>query len=332
MKFAVLNPGGRDTSRLFPDGASHPDHPGHPPVNYHAYAACMNGGFFDAEKQIPETVQAVLVLLRRDLKRSLRAIEHLKKKNVSCFISWKESGAHQVAALLSQPKRLRLFLEICRMSDGFISTTAPLEFVYRSAGCVKGAFIPTPYPLSHPDWNFSHPAKERAGIFIGTREFDVPSRNHLAAILGACSLGERLNVSVTCVTESGSGADILKVLSKRFSSLRIQKGRLPYPKYLALMAAHQLVFQWDSSEVPGQVAGDAALCRIPCVGGNSAIEQLVFPSFCGSRNETLHLAEKLLTDADFYHQSCGRSIIDAQTNISYEAVQKALERFLFAGD
>ena len=41
-----------------------------------------------------------------------------------------------------------------------------------------------------------------------------------------------------------------------------------YVDYLRVMAAHKIVFQLDTSFVPGQVAGDALICRLPCVGGN----------------------------------------------------------------
>ena len=33
--------------------------------------------------------------------------------------------------------------------------------------------------------------------------------------------------------------------------------------------------------MPGQVAGDALLCRIPCVGGDGAVERIAFPKTCG---------------------------------------------------
>jgi len=47
------------------------------------------------------------------------------------------------------------------------------------------AFIPTPYPIDDRRWDFSRPIEERSGIFIGTREWNVLSRNHLGALLVA---------------------------------------------------------------------------------------------------------------------------------------------------
>ncbi|MEO8205406.1 MAG: hypothetical protein ABI615_04445 [Chthoniobacterales bacterium] len=332
MKFAVINPEGRDPARLFPNGAGIPVDPGHPPINYHAYAACMDGGFFRLEKEIPKSVSTVLVLLRRDLKCSLRVIQSLKASGVRCLISWKESGTHQIAEMLDNSKRLGLFLEICAEADGFLSSTQSLIPLYQAAGCVKGNFLPTPYPVNQAEWNFARPANERQGIFMGTREFDVPSRNHLAALLAACALAERLGTHVTCIYRKKT--DILDVLTKRYQNLRPQKGPFPYVDYLAQMAAHRVVFQWDQSEVPGQVAGDATLCRIPCVGGNSAIEELVFPEFSGaalSREQSLVTLEHLLTDEVFYTESCNRSEELAQQLLSYESVSFALNTLIAQG-
>ena len=44
-------------------------------------------------------------------------------------------------------------------------------------------------------------------------------------------------------------------------------------------ARHKIVLQADKSAVPGQVAGDALLCRMPCVGGDGAIDRLAFRRF-----------------------------------------------------
>ena len=55
-------------------------------------------------------------------------------------------------------------------------------------------FIPTPYPMADSRWDFSRPFGERSGIFIGTREWDVPSRHHLAALVIALGLGEPVTV------------------------------------------------------------------------------------------------------------------------------------------
>ncbi|MEO6055058.1 MAG: hypothetical protein ABIP97_13705, partial [Chthoniobacterales bacterium] len=284
------------------------------------------------EKEIPETVSTVLVLLRRDLKYSLRVIKSLKKRGIRCLISWKESGAHQVSEMLDHSKRLNQFMEICAEGGEFLSSTQSLVPLYLASGCTKGDFLPTPYPVNQEEWNFAKPVEERQGIFIGTREFDVPSRNHLAAVISASSLAKRLGTFVTCI--SRKNADILGVISQKHPNFRFVKGPLPYADYLRIMASHRIVFQWDQSEVPGQVAGDATLCRIPCVGGNSAIEQLVFPDFSGahlSREETLAALEHLLTDDGYYNESCNNSEELAQKTLSYESVSLSLNALITQG-
>ena len=169
MKFAVLNPGGRDPDQLFSDGAGKPEDPGHPPVNYHAYAACCRGGFFRSENSIPEGTDKVLLLLRkRNLRQALKSLASLRKRGSLIFVSCKESGSHQVADLLGDVARWQLFQEICSAADGAISSTPELVSLYRTAGCSRVDFIPTPYPVGSPAWNFSQPLEKRRGILAET--------------------------------------------------------------------------------------------------------------------------------------------------------------------
>jgi len=318
--FAVLNPGGRDRTQAFPHGAGQPADPGHPPVNYHGYAACCHGGFFRKVAEIPASVRVVLVLLRRKgLHDALKALRELKKAGKKVLVSWKESGLHQVSGALEDSGRYEIFRTLCGEADGFLSSTPDLVSLYQAAGATGGGFLPTPYPVDEPAWDFSRPVAERAGIFIGTREFDVPSRNHLRAVALASSLGQ-----VTVINpDGGKGERLLHAISP---NLRIISGQLPYSEYLRLMASHRLVFQLDRSAVPGQVAGDALLCRLPCMGGDGAIDRLAFPGLCGSvhsAEEVLQSAARLLSDDDEY----GRQIAASQElakQMSFGAVARRL--------
>jgi len=53
------------------------------------------------------------------------------------------------------------------------------------------------------------------------------------------------------------------------------------PDYLRAIAHHKIVLQLDRSHVPGQVAGDALLCLIPCVGATAQSSESRFPKTCG---------------------------------------------------
>jgi hypothetical protein len=132
--------------------------------------------------------------------------------------------------------------------------------LYRSAGARAVEFIPTPYPVEDEHWDFARPLEERRGIFIGTREFDTPSRNHLAAILAIKQIAEALLEPVTVFNGDGwRGRRLLDRLGFADGLLRVIEKRLPYPRYLRLLAKHKIVWQLDASAVPGQVAGDALL-------------------------------------------------------------------------
>ena len=93
FSLAVLNPGGRDQTRIFAQGAGCPADPGHPPVNYHGYAACCRGAFYRRSGQIPGSVEGVLVLLRKSgLGDALQAVRSLRELGKRVLVSWKESG------------------------------------------------------------------------------------------------------------------------------------------------------------------------------------------------------------------------------------------------
>ena len=112
--------------------------------------------------------------------------------------------------------------------------------------------------------------------------------------------------------------------------LRVMEKKEPYPEYLRIMARHKIVLQLDRSRVPGQVAGDALLCRTVCTGGETAIERIAFPQICGFNRtfaEVGALAKELLTN----HNARGAAFVESQwrsmEQLSFEAVRKRLEQF-----
>jgi len=98
------------------------------------------------------------------------------------------------------------------------------------------------------------------------------------------------------------------------------------------MASHRLVFQLDRGSVPGQVAGDALLCRTLCAGGNSAIEELVYPDFCDdsrlSLSEALEKMSAVLSNESEYLNAVEKSQSLATEKVSYCSVARQLKNFL----
>lgn len=323
--FAVINPEGRDATRLFPMGAGSPNDKGHPPVNYHAYAACHSGAFLRSVADLPASTRVALVLLRkRNLSAVLKTLNLLKARGVTALVSLKESGAHQAADFLNDAGRSELFRRICDEAAGFLSSTPGLVSLYRSAGCLRGFFAPTPYPLEEGGWNFGIPLSERTGIFVGTREFGIPSRNHWHAVSLAAAHARRHGIRVTVVNEDGRrGRKLLEGIVRPGVTLNIVEGRLPYPDYLRMMARHRLVLQLDSSAVPGQVAGDALLCRMPCLGGNGTVDRLAF----GNPAEDLErVASQLLNDDHLWEKEVSAALARARESLGFRAVRAIIER------
>src|SRR5205823_639249 len=190
FRLSVLNPGGRDLEQYL-DEPLRPGEIGHPPVNLHAFAACTEGSFHRATKNAIVEKRSILLVLRGNFKAAERALAECQKEQRLVAITLKETGLHQIAQQLHDPKQLARFMRIVAKADGCVATTPEAAEIFRRTRPDREpdtvAFIPTPYPLEDEQWKFTVPPGEQRGIFIGTREWDVPSRNHFGALLLARS-------------------------------------------------------------------------------------------------------------------------------------------------
>jgi len=334
FRLTVLNPGGRDPEQHFQETAS-PNGQEHPPINFHGYAACTRGVFhYDTRRAIAEATP-VLLLLRRDFRNSERALSELKKNGRLVAISLKETGLHQIAQQLCDREKLSRFMKIMGQADGCIATTPEAAEIYQRARCkydpATVAFIPTPYPVEDRQWNFSVSPDDQSGIFLGTREWDVPSRNHFAALLVARQLCEATGEPVTVVNLDGYKARrLLWELKFPEAKFHIIEEKKSFPDYLREVAGHKIVLQLDRSRVPGQVAGDALLCRTVCVGGDGAIERIAFPKTCSVGREIGEIASialELLKNAESRAAMVADSQKRALKRLSFQAVHLQLAEF-----
>jgi hypothetical protein len=334
FRLTVLNPGGRDPEQQFHDLPA-PGEGTHPPINFHAFAACTLGAFhFNPRRAITEDTP-VLLLLRSDFRASERALHDLKKQGRIVAVSLKETGLHQIAQQLRDRAKLSRFMKIVAQADGCIATTPEAAEIYQRvrSKCDPAtvAFIPTPYPIEDKRWNFSDPASEQSGIFVGTREWDVPSRNHFAAVLVARQLCEATGEPVTVVNLDGQkGRRLLGELRFPEGKLRLIEKQKSYPDYLRDVAQHKIVLQLDRSHVPGQVAGDALLCRVACVGGDGAIERIAFAKTCAEGRTITDIASMaldLLKNADLRAAIVTESQERALERLSFQKVRSQLADF-----
>lgn len=335
---AVLNPGGRDPFLDYGKRPAPSESGVHPPVNFHAFAACSRGAFCQNTRDIlersPGRFQHALVLLRRRMAPCLRAVRELRSAGLRVLVSWKECGFTQVSQQLNQPDLWSMYTEILSLAQGIISPTGMPFPAPPSQPPLPFHALPTPYPVDFPEWDFSIPLPERSGIFVGTREFSTPPRNHLAALSVALRVAERTSTHVTVInSEKRQGSRMLQSLTVGLPKerLRILDGRLPYDAYLRTIASHRVIFQLDRSSVPGQVAGDALLCRSLCLGGNSAIEQIAFPDHCPPNLPETGMADhlaRLLTDDRFLEDSIAQSQNRAREQLSFAACAQKLAQIL----
>src|SRR5207253_10139859 len=136
---------------------------------------------------------------------------------------------------------------------------------------------------------------------------------------------------VTVVNLDGhKGRRLLDELRFPEGKLRLIEKRKSYPDYLRDVARHKIVFQLDRSRVPGQVAGDALLCRVACVGGDGAIERIAFSKTCGESrtiSEIASMALDLLKNPDLRAATVAESQERALERLSFQATRSQLAKF-----
>jgi hypothetical protein len=334
FRLTVLNPGGRDPEQQF-HSLPAPGEGAHAPINFHAFAACTLGAFHRDTRRTLAEKTPVLLLLRSDFRASERALTDLKQKGRIVAVSLKETGLHQSAQQLRDPPKLSRFIKIVALADACIATTPEAAEIYQRVRSkhdpVTVAFIPTPYPIEDQRWDFSVPRNEQSGIFVGTREWAVPSRNHFAALLVSRQLCEVTGEPVTVVNlDRYKGRRLLGELNFPEGKLRLIEKWNAYPDYVRDVARHKIVLQLDRGHVPGQVAGDALLCRIPCVGGDGAIERIAFSKTCGEGRtirEIASMALDLLKSPELREAVVAESQERAQERLSFETVRSHLAEF-----
>ncbi len=332
---AVLNPKGRDPFLDYSDGPAAFREGEHAPVNFHAYAAATFGAFFDSTDEVLKSAarfDAVVVLIRRRTWITLEAVRRLKNAGLTVFVAWKECGHTQITNQLYKVKALLAYEEIIQLADRIITPTLAHPPRCGPIGhrefWDKVIFVPTPYPVDYPEWDFSTEVNDRSGIMIGTREFKTLARNHIHALSRGSSLAHELNLNHVTVINSDKkmGMTKLREVEKSFPKgcLRIIDNPLSYPDYMDLLSSHRLVFQMDRSGVPGQVAGDCLLARTLCAGGNSSIEQIAFSNICddGSLhiNRVFDEIRNVLSDDEAYCSAVEDAQQIATSVLSFEAV------------
>ena len=162
------------------------------------------------------------------------------------------------------------------------------------------------------------------------------ARVQVGEAVAAVRIGEECGEPVTVFNTDGrSGARRLQELGFSEDPVvdnprRYYNDRLPYVEYLRLVARHRLVFQLDRSAVPGQVAGDALLCRVPCVGGDGAVELLAMPALSGHDKTPVELAEvarALLRDEAAREAAIRNAQARASEMLSFRVVAAQLAAF-----
>src|SRR5438270_3798513 len=130
FRLSVLNPGGRDLEQYI-DQPSRPDAETHPPVNFRGFAACTQGSVHRATKNAIEEKRPILLLLRGNFRATERALTECHKAKRTVAVALKETGLHQIAQQLADPRCLARFLRVVTAADGCVATTPEAAEIFR---------------------------------------------------------------------------------------------------------------------------------------------------------------------------------------------------------
>lgn len=329
MSFAVVQPGARSRNWSFANGPGVPDDAGPAPEGIYAYAACLGGSYHRSLRTLPADANDILLILdKNNLRMASTALKAFRKRGARVRVSCNESRSCDFAALLGDVTRFELFREICRSADGAIAATPESVSLYETAGALEPQFIPPPCPVDDPAWDFSQPAGKRRGIFIGTNSFLSGGANHMAALMAADRLSRELECALAVVnTEGRRGGMILKSLRKNNPLFFILEAPVDHADLLRVMSLHRIVWQFDANAGPGVSASAALLCRIPCVGGNGAVERIAFPGLSApaSREDLLESARLLLTNDEAWQEEVEASQQRAAEFLSFQKTALRLQ-------
>ncbi|QQL44657.1 glycosyltransferase family 4 protein [Sulfuriroseicoccus oceanibius] len=333
----VICPNGKDPYQEFVTRKELNEPTLHAPINFHAYAAATKGCFATHIGDLTGKQGIFIVLLRGRLVSALRTIKKLKKEGATVWVTWKETGRHQIARSLTRFGAESRARRCLGLADAAVTPSAAAREFFAPL-CEKLGkpmiSLPTPYPMDVIAWRSNLPLDQRNGIFIGTREFNVPSRNHTKALQIAAKAASRNQCRLSVINPDGpKGAERIRatVAGLPDEHLHIIEGKRPYRDYLRLIAAHRLVFQLDTSEVPGQVAGDCLLTKTMCIGGNGEVETIAFPETCidgmnvGARDWDALLDIALTNDA-FVNRHVAMSQQLGAAVLSFTAYRKEIDR------
>ncbi|MEK0447671.1 MAG: hypothetical protein RLZZ399_2992 [Verrucomicrobiota bacterium] len=329
MKLFVLHPGSSSPDQQFPDFAGSPSKTAHEPLGFHGFAACTGGAFVRSASSIPASEKRVLLLLDSNLKRGRQAAIDLRRAGKIVVLAFAQQEAARLSEQFRSPASLELLQDICARAHAAIAPSKDFEPVFRSFGILYVESILPPIPLEEAAWDFSCQPEDRTGIFLGSWDWKMPSRNHLLALLGLREVASQMYEPVTVFNLHGwRGRRWLRNLRYPSGLLRVVERRLPYPDYLRIVAQHKLVFHLDSSGGTGRIATDALLARLPCVGGNGSTERLLFPELNGAgatTPELLQTVSRLLDHGHDRDMAVESALNIANQILSFSRVQQTLE-------
>ena len=271
------------------------------------------------------TGRPVLLLLRgpRHLSVAYNWMRYLKKAGRCVVVTFKEAGSIQVAAQYTRAADLRRLAAVLDLADGCLAPTPFLmDFFDLARPPAVDPALPRRLPVADiPDalsggrstLGFFHSARTGGGGFLSARASSI------FAVAPAPRRASRRAPQLHQSDERGchghqprrparrEGARGAGVFGRsRRAHCACCRGRCPTLNTCARWRGTGSSSNSTAAACRDRSPGDALLCRLPCVGGDGAIEQIAFPDLAGHDKDPARLVEiaaAVLSDGEHYERA-----------------------------
>lgn len=304
------------------------------PVGVHGLALATGGTI---RTSLPESVNdrnAVLVLAGKDLDVALEAVTAIKGNGSPVLLAWPDHLADWFSQLIDGPEYSKL-RRIVAIADVAIATEhAFMDALSKVDQLTPRAYFPSPYPITHPDWDGARTPEQRSGILIGGFPFGklsgLESRKTLkvAAKLAARTghglsvFGEITAPLIAEIDAAGLGTSDVQIIAPPAS----------FQHYIKIVGKHLVVVDpTRGAHRMGGLAGDALLTRAICIGGSTNLDRLLFPELAvhdQKEDQVLDHAVHLITDLEAYRGQVADAVRLAVMEMSFDAAGARLRDIL----
>lgn len=301
---------------------------------WHSYAAATKGMAMvygmDGWERIYEC-DMVIVAVFSNVYEAVGPIMELKDRGKVVALAYHE-GLQMLQYIIARDiQYMAQFYNIASISGcDFVLFSTPRQtgLFWRAMGAFENVpvhYVPFAYPMNIRK-NYIVPVKERNGIFIG---YSDPStslmKNSLMLLLVASHLAKKHDTFVTIIANHCDYHEWFVDEGGKNRLIVIKPG--DYHKFLGVLSHNQICISLDTSLCQGQMSFDAAMVGIPCIGGSTDGQGILYKELAfdtTNLNKIIEMADRCLSDDMFYNKKVSYAEFSMFFKCSFDAVSNQL--------